>query len=203
MAELTRSRCESYNTAQVRLLHGDVLDSLEDQSGARDIPGSQPRPSSFNPDGAPLSPTLASLQINTNSVPASGSHPRLGSPLSAEPNGQFASYSLTRDRAVSPVISNYFGLPPDREAEKSKSASLPGHGAPKSDPGDKDGEFKIWGSKLKYRYGFLGEETQSVDELSEADGEEVYTSGESEQEEEELDDDDDDDDDSIDIFGHR
>lgn len=200
---LTIFRCESYNTAQVRLLHGNVLDSLEEDNGARDIPAPRQRPSSYNVNEESLAPTSAPLQINTNSAPGSGPHPRLSSPLSAEPNGQFASYSLSRERAVSPVISNYFGLPPDRGSERSKSTSLPRIGASKDGPSDKDGEFHIWGSKLKYRYGFLGEEAESVDEMSEADGEEAYETTDGSEEEADDDDDDDDDYDSIDIFGHR
>lgn len=155
-------------------------------------------------DEGGLSRTASLLQINTNSAPGSGPHPRLGTPLFAEQNGQFASYSLTRERAVSPVISNYFGLPPDRESDKLKATSSPGDSAPRDEPNDKHGELQIMGTKLKYRYGFLGEETESVDEMSEADGESGYeTSDESEEEADDGDDEDDDDYDSIDIFGHR
>lgn len=155
-------------------------------------------------DEAPSS-TLGSLQINTSSMPGASSYPRLGTPLSAGPNGQFSSYSLTRDRAVSPVISNYFGLPPGREAGKSKSASLFGDRTQRDSGCEKGGELHIWGAKLKYQYGFLGEETESVEGTSEADSEEDYDD-ESCPEEEADDDDDDEDDsdsDSIDIFGHR
>lgn len=199
-----RFRCESYNTAQIRLLHGDVLDSFEPDSDARSVPGSGLRSPSYGEDEGALSPALASLQINTSSVPVTGSYSRLNSPLSAEPNGQFASYSLSRDRAVSPVISNYFGLPPDRESERSKSRPHSGNGLDKDDLKDKDGEFHIWGAKLKYRYGFLGEEAESIDELSEND-EEGYEemSEESASEEEQGEEEEEEEEDGIDIFGHR
>lgn len=106
---------------------------------------------------------------------------------------------------MSPVISNYFGLPPGREAEKSKSASLFGDRAPTDSGSDKGGELHIWGAKLKYQYGFLGEETESVDGTSETDSEEDYDDESCPEEEADNDDDDDSDSDSdsIDIFGHR
>ena len=149
--------------------------------------------------------SLALEPFQINSVPGTSSYSRIGTPLSAERNGQFASYSLTRDRAVSPVISNYFGLPPDRESERSKSTSLFGDRPRKGSGSDKGGEIHLWGAKLKYQYGFLGEETESVDGTSETESEASY-SGESCVEEEETDNDhadDDSDSDSIDIFGHQ
>ena len=103
------------------------------------------------------------------------------------------------------MISNYFGLPPDREPEKSKSASLFGDRLRRGSESDRSGELHIWGAKLKYQYGFLGEETESVDGTSETGSEESYD-GESCLEEEETDNgytDDDSDSDSIDIFGHQ
>lgn len=184
-------------------MHGEVLDPLEQVDVTRPIPAPRPRSSSYGMEEGASSPTLEHLRIN--SMPGTSSYSRLGTPLSTEQNGQFASYSLTRDRAVSPVISNYFGLPPDREPEKSKSASLFGDRLRRGSESDRSGELHIWGAKLKYQYGFLGEETESVDGTSETGSEESYD-GESCLEEEETDNgytDDDSDSDSIDIFGHQ
>lgn len=183
-------------------MHGEVLGPLEQDGVTRPIPAPRARSSSYAVNEEVPASTLASLQMNTGSMPGANSYPRLGTPLSAGPNGQFSSYSLTRDRAVSPVISNYFGLPPGRETEKSKSTSLFGDRAQRDSASDKSGELHIWGAKLKYQYGFLGEETESVGGTSETDSEEDYDD-ESGLEEETNDDEDDSDSDSIDIFGHR
>lgn len=153
-----------------------------------------------------MSQAIAPLTINTNPIQET-SHPQQSAPPSADPHGRFLSYSLTRDRAVSPVVSNYFGLPTNRESEKPKPASFFG-GQPQRDAGeDHGGELRLWGSKLKYSYGFLSRETESAN--GESDTEEAVGSAEGsgseegdegEEEEEECDDDDDH---EIDIFGHR
>lgn len=139
------------------------------------------------------------------------SFPQQSLSSSADPSGRFLSYSLTRDRAVSPVISNYFGLPPNREHDdKSISTSLFGSRTQRDAGSDHGGELRIWGTKLKYSYGFLSRETESVDgeeavessdaSVSENDEDDDEQDEQDEQEEEE---DDDDDGDSIEIFGHR
>lgn len=123
---------------------------------------------------------------------------------SADPSGRFLSYSLTRDRAVSPVVSNYFGLPPNREHDdKSISTSLFGSGTQRDAGNDHGGELRIWGTKLKYSYGFLSRETESVDGEEAVESSDASVSENDEDDEQEEEEDDDDDDDSIDIFGHR
>ncbi|KAF5860846.1 hypothetical protein ETB97_000998 [Aspergillus alliaceus] len=144
--------CESYNTAQIRLVNGDILDSLED--GDDDVRGgfvtTRTRPSSQGADEIVL-PTLASLRLDTDPGPGTSLTTRLNAPLSAESNGRFSSYSITRGRAVSPVISNYFGIPPDRDSERPKSTSLFGGGASKANENEDSGEIRLWGTKFKYR----------------------------------------------------
>lgn len=216
--------CESYNTAQIRLVNGDILDSLED--GDDDVRGgfvtTRTRPSSQGADEIVL-PTLASLRLDTDPGPGTSLTTRLNAPLSAESNGRFSSYSITRGRAVSPVISNYFGIPPDRDSERPKSTSLFGGRASKESENEDSGEIRLWGTKFKYRYGFLSRGTDSADRNSEANGNRGENEGNGrgdddddgqswssysdedndEGEEGEEEEDDDDDDEKIDIFGHR
>lgn len=148
---------------------------------------------------------MAPLRIDTSSVQGT-SYPQQSLASSADPSGRFLSYSLTRDRAVSPVISNYFGLPPNRESDdKSISASLFGSRTQRDTGSDHAGELRIWGTKLKYSYGFLSRETESVDdeEAAESSDGSVSEDDEDDDEQEEEEEDDDDDVDSIEIFGHR
>ncbi|GIK02666.1 hypothetical protein Aspvir_006725 [Aspergillus viridinutans] len=208
--------CESYNTAQIRLLHGEVSDSLDRVGGDnRDVSASPMRSSSHGAEEEATIPLpLAQLRVDTSSPSGAGSSPRLTASSSGEQNGRFSSYSLTRGRAVSPVISNYFGLPPGRESSRSKS-SLPFFGdlAGKDSNDHAGGKLRLWGTNIKYKYGFLDRETESADGASQVEEEgddgndgDDSTDGESmasdevdcgDQEEE------DDEDEGIDIFGHR
>lgn len=138
-----------------------------------------------------------------------------------ERNGR-SSYSLTRGRAVSPVVSNYFGLPPTQESSISRSASVFGNRSHKSEERrDGDGLF-FWGKKLNHTYGFFGETEpldgppgmdggedngKRIEDEEEGDEQQQQEEEEEEDEDEDGDDSDDDDDDEeedeIDIFGHR
>ncbi|PYH95875.1 CHY and RING finger domain protein [Aspergillus ellipticus CBS 707.79] len=196
--------CESYNTAQIRLLQGDSQDLPAPNIELEDIQTSRARSSSYDIDESVL-PTLDSLRIDTSSVPGTGQAPRTSVPLSADAGGQFSSYSLTRGRAVSPVISNYFGIPPDRDSERSRSTSFFGGLSLRDGRNEDGGELRLWGAKFKYSYGFLGQETESVDGASEADVGEVdegETSGDSESDNG-SEEDEDEDQESINIVGHR
>ncbi|KAJ5808911.1 hypothetical protein N7474_010180 [Penicillium riverlandense] len=195
--------CESYNTAQHRLLQGDMSESTEEEEGIGSLPP-RTRASSFNANDESVSSSLAALRLNATSVPSS----HLGPRLSAGPDGQFSSYSITRDRAISPVVTNYFGLPSERESEK--PSSLPFFGGLSRTASENDyGALNFLSKKLRYRYGFLGGESQPADEKSEksaTDGEEdgsessdVGSDGSRDDDDEE----DQDDEDEIDIFGHR
>ncbi|RHZ66151.1 hypothetical protein CDV55_102696 [Aspergillus turcosus] len=205
--------CESYNTAQIRLLHGEVLDSV-DRVGVdnRDVSASPVRSSSHGAEEEASIPLpLAQLRVDTASPFGANSSPRLTASSSAEQNGRFSSYSLTRGRAVSPVISNYFGLPPDRDSNRSKS-TLPFFGdlAEKDSNDQAGGKLRLWGTNIKYKYGFLDRETESADGTSEVEEEgddgDDSTDGDS-VESDEVDsgepEEDDDEDEGIDIFGHR
>ncbi|KAF7163335.1 hypothetical protein CNMCM5623_008313 [Aspergillus felis] len=214
--------CESYNTAQIRLLHGEVSDSLDRVGGDNwDVSASPMRSSSHGAEEeeeATISLPLTQLRVDTSSPSGAGSSPRLTASSSGEQNGRFSSYSLTRGRAVSPVISNYFGLPPDRESSRSKS-TLPFFGdlAGKDSNDHAGGKLRLWGTNIKYKYGFLDRETESADGTSEVEEEgddgddgdngddgDDSTDGESMASDDVVEpQEDDDEDEGIDIFGHR
>lgn len=208
---LTQTRCESYNTAQIKLVQSGSLGSVEQDSGTGNVNGPRLRSSSQNADDAMVS-TLASLRVDTSSVPGTSQNSRLSAPSSAEPSGRFSSYSLTRGRAISPVISNYFGIPPDRGSERSISTSLFGGQASQDQESPDAGELRFWGKKFKYGYGLLSHEEESIDGASDVDsGEEDESTSDASASEDDDDDDDEraedeedeDEDEGIDIFGHR
>lgn len=195
--EANVSRCESYNTAQIRLLQGDVSAVLEEE-GVSD-PSPRPRSSSLNANGEPTS--LAALHLNTSPTP----RPHLSVPGSARSDSRFVSYNMTHGRAISPVVSNYFGLPPERESGNPSSLPFFGGASQNSKEGDY-GALNFLSKKLRDRYGFLAGETALAEGASEADEEEDNAgfSDSSGTDEEDCDQDDDDDGvEHIDIFGHR
>ena len=160
----------------------------------------RPRSSSLIENDESMSSSLAALSVNNASAPRS----RLSIPSTAE-DRQFTSYNMTRGRAVSPVVSNYFGLPTERESEK--PSSMPFFGSQSRGVNEADyGALNFLSKKLTYPYGLFGGETKAADTISETghdedDGEssdsaESAGSHGNEEDEEE-------DDDHIDIFGHR
>ncbi|KAL4905690.1 hypothetical protein BDW74DRAFT_151807 [Aspergillus multicolor] len=202
--------CESYNTTQLSVLQEDALSSSEHNPEDGCFPASRLRSSSHGMDD-PLLPTLPQLQIDPSSAPGAGSHPQFNISRSTNPPGRFSSYNLTRGRAVSPVISNYFGIPPDRQSQRSTPTSFFANHMNEGDDHDGEGELSIWGTRFKYRYGFLSRGTDPADDDEEA-GEPSESSGsngnndEEENDEEENDEeenDEEEDDEGIDIFGHR
>ncbi|KAE8379461.1 hypothetical protein BDV26DRAFT_259509 [Aspergillus bertholletiae] len=200
--------CESYNTAQLRLLNGDVLDSIEDDYAREESTASRARSSSQGTGNIAL-PVLTTSGLQTNSGQNIYSNARPNEPISAE-SSERLSYSITRGRAVSPVISNYFGIPPDRGSERLKSTSFFNDQAQEENENEHSGEIRFWGAKFKYRYGFLSRGTESVDGTSETK-EEDEDDGNGDDDERswcsnsEVDnsEEEDDDDEKIDIFGHR
>ncbi|KAB8214904.1 hypothetical protein BDV33DRAFT_181846 [Aspergillus novoparasiticus] len=201
--------CESYNTAQIRLMNGDILDSVEDDYAREGFIASRTRSSSQGTGNIALSVLTTSI-LDPNSGHDIDSNARSNAPVSAESSGRF-SYSISRGRAVSPVISNYFGIPPDRGSERPNSTSFFNGRALQENEDENSGEIRFWGAKFKYRYGFLSRGTHSVGGTSEANDEEdedectvddderSWCSNSDEDKEEE----DDDDEEKIDIFGHR
>ncbi|KAJ6036049.1 hypothetical protein N7540_000328 [Penicillium herquei] len=198
--------CESYNTAQIRLLQGDVSAVLEEE-GFNDPPA-RARAASLS-TGEDVTASLAALHLSANPAPQA----RLSVPSAGGSDQQHVSYNMTRGRAISPVVSNYFGLPKERESEK--PSSLPFFGSMSRTDNDTDfGALNFLSKKLRDHYGFLAGDT-AVEGVLEADEED-----EEEEEEEEEDDDgvdaesstssapgeqeeNEEDDDEIDIFGHR
>ncbi|KAH8425692.1 uncharacterized protein LDX57_003440 [Aspergillus melleus] len=152
--------------------------------------------------------TLASLRVDTSPASGVSQDSRLTATSSAEPNGRFSSYSLTRGRTVSPVISNYFGIPPDRGTERSISTSLFGGQASQNQEDPDANELRFWGKRFKYGYGLLGHENESINGASDAesgeDDESTSADSASEDENERVEDEEDEDEaEGIDIFGHR
>lgn len=200
---LIASRCESYNTAQLRILHGDMSAQPDEDSGEDLLP--RPRSSSVIENDDSMSSSLAALNVNNTSVPRS----RLSVPMSPEPVRRFSSYNITRGRAVSPVVSNYFGLPTERESEK--PSSMPFFGGPSRGENEDYGALNFLSKKLTYRYGLFGGETKSVEKVLETgDEEEDDDDGESSDSAEsdgshgtEDDEEEEEDQDHIQIFGHQ
>ncbi|KAJ5995819.1 hypothetical protein N7481_002796 [Penicillium waksmanii] len=201
--------CESYNTAQIRILQGDVSAVLEEEGVNESEPQPQPEP---EPNEPPLPAAISIIAaLHMNNTPPSQS--RLSVPGSAGSDNRFVSYNMTHNRAISPVVSNYFGLPTERESEK--PSSLPFFGSPLRSEGDTDyGALNFLSKKLRDRYGFLSNDAATVERKGGAGGEgegdeeddddEAESSSSSSGSDNENDDDDDDDGiDPIDLLGHR
>lgn len=120
---------------------------------------------------------------------------------------------MTHGRAISPVVSNYFGLPTERESEKPSSLPFFG-GASRAAEGETDyGALNFLSKKLRDRYGFLAGDTATAeaasavngdeDEDEDDDAESSESSDSSDTDEEDHEDDDDDGGEYIDLFGHR
>lgn len=167
----------------------------------------RPRSSSLVENDESTSSSLATLDIGHTSGPRS----RLSVPMPTESEGRFSSYTITRGRAVSPVVSNYFGLPTDRETEK--SSSMPFFGGPSRGENEEYGALNFLSRKLAYRYGLFGSETKSNenpsdsgnedDDVESSDLSESDSSHGTEQEDENDDEGEDQNQNHIEIFGHQ
>lgn len=164
----------------------------------------RPRSSSLIENDESISSSFAELGVDNTSV----SHSRLSIPHTTE-RRQSTSYNITRGRAISPVVSNYFGLPTERESEK---PSMPFFGSPSRGVNESDyGALNFLSKKLTYPYGFFGGETKSADAVPEAgndddddDDDEGSDSAESvESTGSRINEDESEDDDHINIFGHQ
>ena len=192
--------CESYNTAQIRVLQGDISAVLEEE-GVNEHP---PRQRSTSLHGEETSTSLAALHMNSTPTPQS----HLSIPASTGPDNRIVSYNMTHNRAISPVVSNYFGLPTERESEK--PSSLPFFGNPLRSDGDNDyGALNFLSKKLRDRYGFLSGDSAGAENKTEGEEQEDEEDGEcsSSSGSEEADEDDEEEDDDgiepIDLLGHR
>lgn len=146
-----------------------------------------------------MSSSLAELSVNNASIPRS----RLSIPNASE-NRQSSSYNITRGRAISPVVSNYFGLPTERESEK--PSSMPFFGSQARGANETDyGALNFLSKKFTYPYGFFGGEAKAADTISEAGNEEddAESSDSAESAGSHANDEEEEDDDYLDIFGHR
>ncbi|KAJ5129225.1 uncharacterized protein N7515_005264 [Penicillium bovifimosum] len=188
--------------SQLRILHGDMSAQPEEHMGEDLI--SRPRSSSLIEENDSMSSSLAALTVNDTSV----SRSRLSIPTPPEPERRFSSYNITRGRAVSPVVSNYFGLPTERESET--PSSMPFFGGPSRGENEDYGALNFLSKKFTYSYGIFGGETKAAENISKAGNEEIdgesSESAESESDDEEDEDEDDEEDQDqhhIEIFGHQ
>ncbi|GAD97954.1 CHY and RING finger domain protein, putative [Paecilomyces variotii No. 5] len=198
--EANQTRCESYNTVQIQLLTGSESDNAS--LGHHDDhtrPSSLTQATNGGDQDSCFQPGTMLQADSTLPVPSSGSHGTEAPRLPRQSRGR---------RPVSPVISNYFGLPTEREQSKPASKT--------SDENRNTGDgLNFWGAtNLVSKYTFLGSDTGSTDgEAEDVDDDQhsaEHTGDESDEEEEEEEDeeedeedDDDSDSDSIELFGHR
>jgi hypothetical protein len=162
----------------------------------RPYPAARPRSSSYGIDEA-LRPNQsdAPSQITSGPAPSTNSYPGPAA-LSLFNQEVYPSRSVAqlRARAVSPAVSNYFGLSRKQESTNSPSScSKP--------PNDRDNntsdELSFWGStSLRYRYDLFSDNTGLAEDEVNVDGDSDNESSD------DTDDDDDDGVDTIDIFGH-
>lgn len=179
----------------MRVLHGDVSAVLEEE-GVSD-PSSRPRSSSLIVNGEPTA-SLASLHLSASQATQS----QLSVPVAAGSDRQFVSYNMTHGRAISPVVSNYFGLPTERESEKPSSLPFFGGASQDNKAGDY-GALNFLSKKLRDRYGFLAGETALTEGASEAEEEDDDAGSSDSSEPEEDVEEEDEGAEHIDIFGHR
>lgn len=164
---------------------------------------SRPRSSSLIENDDSMSSSRG-LNVNNTSIPHSG----LSVPVSPEPARRLSSYNITRGHAVSPVVSNYFGLPTERESEK--PSSIPFFGGPSRGENEDYGALNFLSKKLTYRYGLFGGDTKSAENVLEAKNEEdgessdaVESDGSDYTEDDDEEEEDEEDQDHIQIFGHQ
>ncbi|KAJ5684801.1 uncharacterized protein N7477_001146 [Penicillium maclennaniae] len=190
-----------YHWLGLKFLQGDISEALEEEN-VRNLPH-RPRSSSLNVTGDATA-SLASLHLSASQVTQS----QLSVPGAAGSDRQFVSYNMTHGRAISPVVSNYFGLPTERESEKPSSMPFFG-GASQDNSGGDYGALNFLSKKLRDRYGFLAGETALTEGTSEAEDEDddAGSGNSSELEEEDGGEDGEEEEDEgaehIDIFGHR
>lgn len=179
----------------MRVLQGDASAILEEEN----VSEAAVRPRSLSlaatEDSTAFTPAL---HLNTRPDPPS----RLSVPVSAGADGRFVSYNMTRARAVSPVVSNYFGLPPGRESEKPSSLPFLG-GISRTDKEGDYGALSFLSKKLRDRYGFLADETTLADGTSDAEEEDDDGDDDPASSSASASDEEDDEAEYIDIFGHR
>jgi hypothetical protein len=190
-------RCESYNTVQISLTRGVSGENL-DQSDGDDwrYPAARPRSSSYRIDERLCSnQPNASSQLTPGTVSGTSSYPGSASPSLLNPDAHASrSISQPRTRAVSPAISNYFGLSRKRESADSPSRYSRRLSDHESNTNE---ESSFWSrASLRYRYDLFSDDTGLTNDETDADGDNDDESPES------ADDADEDDVDSIDIFGH-
>ncbi|OKL60593.1 hypothetical protein UA08_04355 [Talaromyces atroroseus] len=176
--------CESYNTAQLRLLSGaDDMNEPDLISRPRVVPISIPDHSY-----EPLSAT--SLVNEAIAEPELRWRPSTATSADGRP-------IASRQRAVSPTVGNYFELSRDT----TWAASI--FSRRRSEGGNEDEEPGFWATSPLRKYTFFGSHDGSSGDESESDFGSVTTEELEDDDDLGLEEDDEDEIDPIEIFGHR
>jgi hypothetical protein len=180
------SRCESYNTAQLRLLSGaDDINEHDLVSRSRVLPIPIP-------------------DHSYESLSATG----LGNEPFTEPDSRWRPSTATsadgrtipsRQRAMSPTVGNYFEMSRDT----TWAASI--FSRRRSEGGNEDEDPGFWATSPLRKYAFFGSHDGSSGDESESDSDSGTTEELEEDDDDDiaLEEDDDDEIDPIEIFGHR
>lgn len=176
-------RCESYNTAQLRLLTG-TDETTESELALRT------RPIHVNiPDPSHESISATSLGVEP--------FDRTDVNARWRPSTATSTDAHSRQRAVSPTIGNYFEMSRD----STWAASI--FSRRRSEGGNKDEEAGFWATSPLRKYSFFRKQSGSSDEESDGDSESGGTDEIEDEDDNEAEEDEDDEIDAIEIFGHR
>lgn len=176
------SRCESYNTAQIRLL-GDIDREISENGSLH-----TPRPASLRSNG--ISCDTEASETNGEAVSRSDVFLRPATSSSLDQRSEQTLLPQPHSRAVSPTVGNYFEL--SRDSSWSPSLFSQRRSEGETDPG----VHSFWGSSPLRRYSLFLMHGDSSDDESDVGG--YRSNGELEE-----DDDDEDEIDPIEILGHR
>lgn len=177
------SRCESYNTAQLRLLTGtDENNESELALRTRAIPVNIPD-TSYD--------SISATSLGVEPFDSANANPRWRPSTAASTDGR------PRQRAVSPTVGNYFEMSRD----STWAASI--FSRRRSEGGNEEEEPGFWATSPLRKYAFFGKYSGTSDEQSDSDNESGSTDEVEDEDDNEVEDDEEDEIDAIEIFGHR
>ncbi|KAI7977284.1 hypothetical protein EIK77_004700 [Talaromyces pinophilus] len=175
--------CESYNTAQLRLLTGtDETTESELALRTRAIPVNIPDPS-YEP--------ISATSLGVEPFDRTDSDPRWRPSTATSTDGR------PRQRAVSPTVGNYFEMSRD----STWAASI--FSRRRSEGGNEDEEAGFWATSPLRKYTFFRKHSGSSNEESDSDNESGTTDEIEDEDDNEVEEDEEDEIDAIEIFGHR
>lgn len=177
------SRCESYNTAQLRLLTGtDETTESELALRTRAIPVNI-LDTSYD--------VISATSLGVEPFDSADANPRWRPSTATSTDGR------PRQRAVSPTVGNYFEMSRD----STWAASI--FSRRRSEGGNEEGEPGFWATSPLRKYAFFRKHSVSSDEQSDSDNESGTTDEIEDEDDNEVEDDEEDEIDAIEIFGHR